>query len=100
MASQSQRNASAGHRKRAAAQGLVRVEVQAASADQGLIRAIARGLRGHEPEARVLRDRLKQALGTQGPLTAFDIFGSDLPDEVFEGVFDHERETGWRPIDL
>lgn len=100
MASQSRRNASAGHRKRAAARGLVRVEVQAASTDQGLIRAIARGLRAQEPNAKALRDRLRQALGTQGPQTAFDIFGSDLPDEVFEGVFEHERESGWRPIDL
>jgi hypothetical protein len=28
--------------------------------------------------------------------TAFDIFGSDLPDEVFDGVFDQPRERAWR----
>jgi hypothetical protein len=32
--------------------------------------------------------------------TAFDIFGSDLPDEVFEGVFDQRCESNWREIDF
>jgi hypothetical protein len=25
--------------------------------------------------------------------TAFDVFGSDLPDEIFAGVLDRPRET-------
>lgn len=100
MASSSQRKASAGHRRRAAARGLVRVEVQARAADQSLIRDIARGLRNDGPEAHVLRDRLQKALGTSGPKTAFDIFGSDLPDDLFDGVFGNRRDSGWRPVDL
>jgi hypothetical protein len=32
--------------------------------------------------------------------TAFDIFGSELPDEVFAGVFDNPRQRDWRKIDL
>jgi hypothetical protein len=28
--------------------------------------------------------------------TAFDVFGSDLPDEAFAGVFDQPRERDWR----
>lgn len=65
------------HRQGAAARGLVRVEVQAPRKDAGLIRQA-------NPEVK----------------TAFDVFGSDLPDEAFEGVFDQPRERGWREIDL
>jgi hypothetical protein len=32
--------------------------------------------------------------------TAFNIFGSDLPDEVFAGVFEHARQRDWRKLDL
>jgi len=32
--------------------------------------------------------------------TAFDIFGSELPDEVFTNVFDQPRQRGWRRVDL
>jgi hypothetical protein len=32
--------------------------------------------------------------------TAFDIFGSDLADEVFAGVFDRSRRRDWREVDL
>jgi hypothetical protein len=32
--------------------------------------------------------------------TAFDIFGSDLSDEVFVGVFDQPRHRDWREVDL
>jgi len=32
--------------------------------------------------------------------TAFDVFGSDLPDEVFAGVFEQSRQKLWRKIDL
>jgi hypothetical protein len=32
--------------------------------------------------------------------TAFDVFGSDLPDEVFAGVFEQSRQKLWREIDL
>jgi hypothetical protein len=32
--------------------------------------------------------------------TAFDVFGSELPDEVFADVFDQPRQRGWRRVDL
>jgi hypothetical protein len=32
--------------------------------------------------------------------TAFDIFGSELPDDAFAGVFDQPRQRSWREIDL
>ena len=81
MASKSQRKATRTHRRRAAARGFVRVEVQAPKKHAGLIRALAETLRGE--------------MGT-----AFDIFGSELPDEVFAGVFDQPRQQGWRRVDL
>ena len=46
MASKSQRKATRTHRRRAAARGFVRVEVQAPKKDAGLIRALAETLRG------------------------------------------------------
>jgi hypothetical protein len=32
--------------------------------------------------------------------TAFDVFGSELPDEAFVGVFDQPRQSDWRKVDL
>jgi hypothetical protein len=32
--------------------------------------------------------------------TALDVFGSDLPDAAFEGVFDPPRQRNWREVDL
>lgn len=32
--------------------------------------------------------------------TAFDVFGSDLPDDAFAGVFDQPREKDWREVEL
>jgi len=99
MTSTSQREATSAHRRRAAARGLVRVEVQAARSDAGLIRALAETLRGRSEKARTLRSALERALGPEVE-TAFDIFGSDLPDEAFAGVFDQPRPRDWRKVDL
>jgi hypothetical protein len=100
MASVSQKKASTAHRRRAAARGLVRVEVQAATGDTGLIRALAETLRGEPEKARLLRSALQQALIDPEIKTAFDVFGSDLPDEVFAGTLDQPRQKGWREVDL
>ncbi len=100
MATPSQKKASTTHRRRAAARGLVRVEVQAAKGDSGLIRALAETLRGEPERARLLRSALEKALIDPEVKTAFDVFGSDLPDEVFAGVFDQPRQVGWRKVDL
>src|ERR1700743_729968 len=100
MSTKSQRKATRTHRRRAAARGLVRVEVQAAKKDAGLIRALAETLRGRDGKAEALRSTLVNALHDPEVRTAFDIFGSDLPDEAFAGVFDQLRHRDWREIEL
>ena len=100
MASKSQRKATRTHRRRAAARGFVRVEVQAPKKDAGLIRALAETLRGGAEKAEALRSTLAKAVMNPEAGTAFDIFGSELPDEVFTGVFDQPRQRGWRRVDL
>jgi hypothetical protein len=79
---------------------LVRVEVQAAKNDAGLIRALAETLRGKSERAAALRSTLANALLNPDVKTAFDVFGSELPDDVFDGVFDQPRRDGWREVDL
>jgi hypothetical protein len=100
MATKSQRNATRAHRRRAAARGLVRVEVQAAAKDVALIRALAQTLRGSARKAQALRSALTKVLIHPDARTAFDIFGSELPDQAFAGVFDQPRQRNWREIDL
>jgi hypothetical protein len=50
-----------------------------------------------EPSARA---EAAPALQRLRPKTAFDIFGSNLPDETFDGVFPDKRQNGWREVDL
>jgi len=100
MASKSQRRATRTHRRRAAALGLVRVEVQAPRRDAGLIRALAETLRGTAANAEALRSALAKVLINPEVKTAFDVFGSELPDETFAGVFDQPRQRDWREVDL
>lgn len=100
MATKSQRKATRTHRRRAAARGFVRVEVQALKKDAGLIRTLAETLRGGAEKAEALRSTLANAVMNPQMSTAFDIFGSELPDDVFTGVFDQPRRRGWRRIDL
>ena len=100
MASKSQRKATRTHRRRAAARGLVRIEVQAPKQDASLIRALAETLRGGDEKAEAVRSTLGTALVHPEVKTAFDVFGSELPDETFAGVFDRPRQRGWREVDL
>src|ERR1700687_1976735 len=100
MASKSQRKATRTHRRRAAARGLVRIEVQAPKKDAGLIRALAETLRGGTDEAEALRSALAKAVMPPELKTAFDVFGSELPDDAFAGVFDRPRQRGWREVNL
>ena len=100
MASKSQRKATRTHRRRAAARGLVRVEVQASKKDVNLIRALAETLRSSGEKAEAVRSTLGKALMHPEVKTAFDVFGSELPDEAFAGVFDGPRQGSWREVDL
>ena len=100
MASKSQPKATNTHRRRAAARGLVRVEVQAPKKDADLIRALAETLRGSSEKADAIRSTLAEALVHPEVKSAFDVFGSELPDEAFAGVFDQPRQCNWRNVAL
>lgn len=78
----------------------MRVEVQASKFDSGLIKTIADTLRGDPKRAKSLRSTLAKALIDPEVKTAFDVFGSDLPDEAFSGVFDQPRPKNWRKVVL
>ena len=99
MAAKSQRKATRAHRRRAAARGLARIEVQAPRKDAVLIRALAQALRNEPEKAETLRRTLARSLHSEAN-DAFDVFGSDLPDDAFTGVFDAPRDHDWRRIDL
>jgi hypothetical protein len=98
--SKSQRKATNSHRRRAAARGLVRIEVRTPRSDADLVRALAETLRGEPEKARALRSVLEKELIEPEVKTAFDVFGSDLPDEAFTGVFDQTRQQHWRKVNL
>lgn len=100
MASKAQRRATKTHRRRAVARGLVRLEIQAAKKDVELIRGLAATLRSESEKARALRSTLASALAGSAINTAFDVFGSDLPDEYFAEVFEQPRPRQWRDIEL
>ena len=100
MATPSQKMASTTHRRRSLPGGLIRVEVRVRHGDAGLIRALAETLRGNPARAKTLRSTLEQALLDPQVKTAFDIFGSDLAEETFAGVFDQPRQKKWREVDL
>jgi hypothetical protein len=100
MSSKSQRHATDRTRRRVAARGLVRLQVQAAKRDASLIQAVAETLRGEPGRAEALRSTLEKTLIRPGVKTAFDVFGSDLPDQAFAGVFDQPRRRGWRGVNL
>jgi hypothetical protein len=61
---------------------------------------LAETLRGRSEKAEALRSTLAKALVHPEVRTAFDIFGSKLPDEAFAGVFDRPRQGNWREVDL
>jgi len=47
-----------------------------------------------------LRAALEKALVDPNVKNAFDVFGSDLPDDAFEGVFEQPRPHAWREVDV
>ena len=102
MTSPTQRKATAAHRRRNRARGLVRVEIQVPRADAALLRDLGERLRASDIRAKVARDSLNAALAEPEPeaKSVLDMFASDLPDEYFDGVFDRVRTISKREIDL
>lgn len=68
--------------------------------DAALIGRVLDVLRGDPNDAQALRRAIIAALPGPKAKSALDVFGSDLPDEAFDGVFTQERQTGWREVDL
>jgi hypothetical protein len=97
MAGRMQRKAAAVPRRRALTRGLVRVEVQAPRRDAALIRTLAETLCGEADKAKALRSTLENVLLDSESKTAFDVFGSDLPDDAFAGIFDRPRAWSRSP---
>ena len=77
----------------------MRDEVQAPGKDAALIRALAETLRDRPAKARALRAVLARVLMPE-LTSAFDVFGSYLPDEAFAGVCEQPRERDWRTVRL
>jgi hypothetical protein len=55
-------------------------------------------LRGEPEKAESLRSTLAKALGAPEVQTAFDIFGSELADDAFAGIFDQPRQGEAAPF--
>ena len=89
--STSQQKALSRHRRARRQAGLVRIEVQAPAIDIPILRDLAAKLRRPSPEAEELRELLRSMISQPRGASAFEIFGSDLPDAAFEGVLDQER---------
>ena len=49
---------------------------------------------------KAIRSTLEKELIEPDVKTAFDVFGSDLPDDAFTGVFDQPRQQRWRKVNL
>ena len=91
--SNAQSDALAAHRRRRRDSGVARVEVQVPAIDAALVRDLAAILRGEPDAARALRVQLRAIVAEPRASAVFDIFGSDLPDAYFDGVFDHDRRA-------
>lgn len=99
--SAARRAALAHHRSRLKDAGIVRIELQAPAVDAPILRELAAALRDRRDDAGTLREQLRSIVAGPQTGTAFDLFGSDLPDSYFTGVFEHERKRdATRDIDL
>src|SRR5438552_650801 len=97
--SEAQRKALANHRRRRRDRGVVRVEVQVPPIDARTLRDIAAVLRGSPDAAQAMRDRLRAVVAKQQTASVLDIFGTDLPDAFFDGLFEQNR-AGDKPRDV
>ncbi len=98
--STARKNALINHRRRRRDSGIVRVEVQAPGVDAALLKKVAAILRGDVEAAQAMRAQLRSAVAKPRAGGVFDLFGSDLPDDLFEGVFEADRRDLPRDVDL
>jgi hypothetical protein len=89
--SSTQQKALSAHRRRRREGGIVRVEVQVPAVDAPILRDLAAILRGKSEVAQAMRNQLRSAVAKPRADSVFAIFGSDLPDEYFDGVFNQTR---------
>ena len=80
------------HRRRRREGGMVRVEVQVPAIDAATLRDLAAILRSNSDAAQAMRNQLRSVVAKPRADTVFDIFGSDLPDAYFDGVFEQSRQ--------
>jgi len=89
------------HRRCRRDSDIVRVEVRVPAIDAGVLRELAAILRGKSDAAQAVRYQLRSAVAKPRVGAVADIFGSDLPDACFNGVFDQSRQDGThRDIEL
>lgn len=97
--SSAQRKALTTHRRRRRDGGVIRVEVQVPAIDAGILRELAAILRGKSDAAQAMRNQLRSVVAKPRVASVFEIFGSDLPDDCFVGVFD-QSHRGDTPRDV
>ena len=97
----SHRKATREHRRRSAARGLVRLEVQAHRSDVDLIRGMADVLRREGAEAETARERLREILPAKPERTLMDVFLAIAPPPDTDDIeFERDKDATWREIDL
>jgi hypothetical protein len=72
---------------------MVRIEVQVPAIDAAILRDVAAILRGKADAAQAMRNQLRSVVAKPRVDSVFDIFGSDLPDAYFDGVFEQGRQA-------
>jgi hypothetical protein len=88
-------------RSRRGDQDVVRVQIQVPAVDAQIVRELAAILRGGTEAAQAVRQQLRTVVAEPRTHSVFDIFGSDLPDAYFEGVFEHgRRKDAPREVEL
>ncbi len=91
--SAAQRKAVTKHRKRLKQRGLVRVEVASPETDVGLIREVARALRGEPTRAAKARERLRAALGPEPTPNLLELL-ADAADVDLDEYLTRSRDLG------
>lgn len=81
------------HRRRHRDGGMVRVEVRVLAIDTQILRDLAAVLCGNPGAVQAMRVQLRSFVAKPRTASIFEIFGSDLPDACFQGVFEQGRRS-------